>query len=131
MMNLKVLLPFQVLLEAQGVTRIVAETKNGSFGLWPKRLDGAAVLVPGIVTYEAEVGGEQYVAVDQGVLVKTGKIVMVSVRDAVVGGDLGKLRQLVEERFLEIDADERKIRTLLAKMEGDIIRQTKKLHDAR
>lgn len=131
MMHLKVLLPFRVLLDTQAVTRIVAETKKGSFGIWPQRLDGVALLVPGIVIYECDGGGEQYVAVDEGVLIKTGATVLVSVRNGIAGGDLGKLRHLVEDQFLEVDTNERKIRSLLARMEGDIIRQAKNLQDVR
>jgi F-type H+-transporting ATPase subunit epsilon len=33
LMNLKVLLPFRIFAEKTGVTRIVAETQEGSFGL--------------------------------------------------------------------------------------------------
>ena len=47
-MNLKVLLPFQVFAEKTGVLRIVAETREGSFGLLPHRLDCVAALAPGI-----------------------------------------------------------------------------------
>jgi hypothetical protein len=46
----------------------------------------------GILTYEADGGGEVYVAVDEGVLVKTGPDVLVSVRRALGGTDLGQLR---------------------------------------
>ena len=42
-MTLKVLLPFQVFLEKPDVSRIVAEGRNGSFGLLPNRLDCVAV----------------------------------------------------------------------------------------
>ena len=38
-MNLKVLLPFQIFADKKNVTRIVAETPEGSFGLLPHRLD--------------------------------------------------------------------------------------------
>ena len=51
-MNLKILLPFQIFAEKTGVTRIVAETREGSFGLLPHRLDCVAALAPGILTYE-------------------------------------------------------------------------------
>ena len=71
-MNLKILLPFQVFAEKTGVSRIVAETREGSFGLLPHRLDCVAALAPGILTYETDAEGEVYVAVDEGVLVKTG-----------------------------------------------------------
>ena len=43
-MNLKILLPFQVFAERAGVTRIVVETREGSFGLLPHRLDCVAAL---------------------------------------------------------------------------------------
>ncbi|MFO7732778.1 MAG: F0F1 ATP synthase subunit epsilon, partial [Candidatus Aminicenantes bacterium] len=71
-MNLKVLLPFEVFAEKSGVSRIVIETRDGSFGLLPHRLDGVAALSPGILIYETEAEGEAYVAVDEGVMVKSG-----------------------------------------------------------
>src|ERR1022692_997284 len=99
-MNLKILLPFQVFAEKTGVSRIVAETREGSFGLLPRRLDCVAALAPGILTYQTESDGEVFVAVDEGVLVKTGPDVLVSVRRALDGADLGQLRGLVEKEFL-------------------------------
>ena len=82
-MNLRILLPFEVFAEKTGVSRIVAEARTGSFGLLPHRLDCVAALTPGILTYEVEAEGEVYVAVDDGVLVKTGLDVLVSVRRAL------------------------------------------------
>jgi hypothetical protein len=66
-MNLKVLLPFQIFADKTGVLRIVAETREGSFGLLPHRLDCVAALAPGILTYETTSDGEVFVAVDEGV----------------------------------------------------------------
>ena len=60
LMNLKVLLPFQIFAEKTGVKRIVAETREGSFGLLPHRLDCVAALAPGILIYETEAEGEVY-----------------------------------------------------------------------
>ena len=91
LMHLKVLLPFQIFAEQAGVTRIVAETLEGSFGLLPHRLDCVAALVPGILIYQTESGGEVLVAVDEGVLVKTGADVLVSVRRAIGGTNLEQL----------------------------------------
>src|SRR5271155_5854485 len=93
LMNLKVLLPFQVFVEKKGVKRIVAQTLQRSFGLWPHRLDCAAALAPGILAYETEAEGEVYLAVDEGVLVKAGMNVLVSVRNALGGTDLEKLHE--------------------------------------
>jgi F-type H+-transporting ATPase subunit epsilon len=130
-MNLKVLLPFQIFAEKTGVTRIVAESREGSFGLLPHRLDCVAALAPGILTYETESDGEVFVAVDEGVLVKTGPDVLVSVRRALGGADLDQLREAVEREFLTLDEHEQSIRSVLAKMEGDLIRRMARLHHDR
>ena len=122
-MNLKVLLPFEIFVEKQAVKRIVVYTIQGSFGLWPHRLDCAAALAPGILTYETEVDGEVYVAVDQGVLVKAGGDVLVSVRNAIGGTDLGKLHEAVKQEFLNLDEQEKNVRSVLAKMESGFIRR--------
>jgi F-type H+-transporting ATPase subunit epsilon len=122
-MNLKVLLPFQIFAEKTGVTRMVAETREGSFGLLPHRLDCVAALVPGILIYQTESGGEVLVAVDKGVLVKTGAEVLVSVRRAIGGTDLGQLHAAVEKDFLTLDENERSVRTAVSKMETGFLRR--------
>ena len=122
-MTLKVLLPFQVFAEKSGVSRIVAETREGSFGLLPHRLDCVAALVPGILIYETESDGEVLLAVDEGVLVKTGPDVLVSVRRALGGTDLGQLRVSVEKEFLTLDEQEQSVRTVMAKLESGFLRR--------
>ena len=116
-MGLKILLPFQVFADVAGVTRIVAEALEGSFGLLPHRLDCVAALTPGILIYETETQGETYVAVDEGVLVKTGPYVLVSVRQALGGNDLGQLRERVDREFRTLDKDEQSVRSVMAKLE--------------
>jgi len=128
-MNLKVLLPFGIFAEKTGVLRIVAETHEGSFGLLPQRLDCVAALVPGILIYETEMEGEVYVAVDEGVLVKTGPEVLVSVRQAIGGTDLDQLRDAVEQEFLTLDEHEQSVRSVLTKMESDFIRRMVTFHN--
>ena len=117
LMNLKVLLPFQVFAEKTAVSRIVAETHEGSFGLLPHRLDCVAALTPGILVYQIEAEREEYVAVDEGVLVKSGLDVLVSVRRALGGTDLGQLRALVEKEFLTLDEREKSVRSVMTKLE--------------
>ena len=128
LMNLKVLLPFQVFAEKTGVSRIVAETHDGSFGLLPHRLDCVAALVPGILTYETDTAGEVYVAVDDGTLVKTGADVVVSVRRALVGAALGELRAAVEKEFMTLDERERNVRSIMAKLEAGFLHRFARLH---
>jgi len=126
-MNLKILLPFQIFAEKTGVLRIVAQTREGSFGLLPHRLDCVAALAPGILAYENEAEGEVYVAVDEGVLVKTGMDVLISARNAIGGTDLGQLHEAVEREFLNLNEGEQTVRTVMAKMESDFIRRLAKL----
>jgi len=127
-MNLKVLLPFQIFAEKTGVVRIVAETHEGSFGLLPHRRDCAAALAPGILIYETKAEGEVYVAVDEGVLVKTGLDVLVSVRNAIGGTDLGQLRDSVEREFLNLNEREQSVRSVMVKMESGFIRRLAEFH---
>ena len=122
-MNLKILLPFQVFAEQTGVSRIVAETREGSFGLLPHRLDCVAALVPGILIYQTEAGPEVLVAVDKGILVKTGQDVLVSVRRAIGGRDLGQLRAAVDKEFLTLDENEQSVRIAVAKLETGFLRR--------
>jgi F-type H+-transporting ATPase subunit epsilon len=116
-MNLKILLPFQVFADKTSVLRIVADTREGSFGLLPQRLDCVAALAPGILTYETAADGEVFLAVDEGVLVKTGPDVLVSVRRALTGASLDQLRDSVEKEFLTLDADEQSVRSVMTKLE--------------
>ncbi|MGK2940925.1 MAG: F0F1 ATP synthase subunit epsilon [Immundisolibacter sp.] len=127
-MHLKVLLPFEVFAEKTGVLRVVAESREGSFGLLPQRLDCVAALAPGILVFETEAEGEVYMAVDEGVLVKTGAEVLVSVRKAIGGTDLDQLRQEVEKEFLNLDEQEKSVRSVMAKLESGFIRRFAAFH---
>lgn len=130
LINLKVLLPFQVFLERKDVQRIVAHTLQGSMGILPRRLDCTAALAPGILTYESATEGVVYLAVDQGVLIKTGIDVLVSVRSAIGGTDLNRLHEAVKREFIDVDEQEKSVRSVLAKMESGFIHQFMRLqHD--
>ena len=89
----------------------------------PHRLDCTAALAPGILTYETEAEGEVYLAVDEGVLVKAGTDVLVSVRNAIGGTDLDKLHEAVKQEFINLDEQEKSVRSALAKMESGFIRR--------
>jgi F-type H+-transporting ATPase subunit epsilon len=122
-MNLKVLLPFKIFAEKTSVLRVVAQTRAGSFGLLPHRLDCVAALTPGVLVYETAADGEVYIGVDEGVLVKTGAVVQVSVRNAIEGTDLDKLQAAVEREFLDLDEQEKSVRSVMAKLESGFIRR--------
>lgn len=126
-MHLKILLPFRVFDDIQNVKRIVMETSEGSFGLLPQRLDCVAALVPGIFTYETD--SEHYIAIDEGVMIKAGEEVLVSVRNAIRGSSLEDLNQSVEKEFIRLDESEKEIRSSMVKMESGFIMSLEKLRE--
>ena len=128
-MNLKILLPFKVFADIKNVSEVVIETSEGSYGMLPQRLDCVAALVPGILTYESEKNGVQYVAVDSGIMVKAGDQVLVSVRNAVGGADLGKLGDLVKKDFKTQDENVKEANTVVAKLERGFIYSFDKLRN--
>ena len=130
LIHLKILLPFQVFADQPDVTRIVAQTPHGSFGLLPHRLDCVTALSPGVLTYATAAGGEVYLALDEGVLVKTGTDVLVSVRKAIGGTDLGRLHEAIKHEFLMLDAQEKNVRFVMAKLESGLIHRFAALHHA-
>jgi F-type H+-transporting ATPase subunit epsilon len=121
-MVLKILVPSGTFASIANVDRIVVMTPTGSFGLLPHRLDCAAVLSPGLLTYSTTGAEEVHLAVDTGVLVKTGAEVVVCVRRAIPGADLGRLRQAVEDELTRLSAQESLSRRTLAHMESGLIR---------
>jgi F-type H+-transporting ATPase subunit epsilon len=121
-MELKILLPFEVFAEESSVLRIVLEAQSGSFGLLPHRLDCVAALNPSILIYETSAKGEVYVAIDEGVLIKTGDHVRVSVRNAVSGKDLQQLKGDVDKNFLILNDREVRMRSVMKSMENDFVK---------
>lgn len=127
-MRLKVLLPFRVFSDEPNVSRIVAETHEGSFGMLPQRRDCVASLVPGILTYETDTEGEVFVAVDEGVLLKIGADVIVSVRRAARGTDLARLRDAVRRDYLTLDALALAERAATEKLESGFVGRFARFH---
>jgi F-type H+-transporting ATPase subunit epsilon len=128
-MRLEILLPFSVFATINDVTRIVVPTTAGSFGLLPQRLDCAATLVPGLLSYSTS-SAQTHLAIDEGVLVKTGSEVIVCVRHAVGGAELGGIGTFVAEELLRLDERERTDRSTLARLETGLVRRFLELRGA-
>ncbi len=126
-MRLKVVLPMKVFID-QDVNKVIAEAGNGYFCILPKHIDFVAALVPGILSFEHD-GEEEFLAIDEGILVKCSSDVRVSTRRAVRSKDLGTLKQTLEEEFRILDEREKKTRSILAKLELDFARRFLKLRD--
>jgi F-type H+-transporting ATPase subunit epsilon len=122
MMHLKVMQPTHVSID-QPVTKVTVEDESGSFGLLPQHVDWIAALVPGILSFESETGEEIFLAIDEGILVKQGTMVWVSVRNAVRGVDLETLQQTVQQQFRQLDDREQRARSTLARLETSFVRE--------
>ena len=119
-MTLEILLPQRVYATIAGVERIVAQNTGGAFGLLPHRRDCVAALAPGILAY-VTAAGINWLAVDQGTLVKTGLRVRVAVRAVQAGADLAGLHAAVARQFLAIDDNERAVRGAMRKLEAGFV----------
>jgi F-type H+-transporting ATPase subunit epsilon len=121
--QLKILVPSGVFASIANVERIVVMTAAGSFGLLPHRLDCAAVLSPGLLTYSTAAPEEVHLAVDVGVLVKTGADVLVCVRHAIGGAKPGSMRQAVQQELMKLNEQDSSGRKTLARLEAGLIRE--------
>lgn len=121
-MNLKVWAPAELVLNEE-VAKVKAEAETGWFCVLPRHVDFVTALMPGILIYQTQAGQDGYLAVDEGVLVKCGSEVSVSVRDAARGESLGALRDTVESHFHGQHDKERAARVFEAKLEAELVRQ--------
>jgi F-type H+-transporting ATPase subunit epsilon len=121
MMRLKLLLPTRIVIDEE-VAKIIAEAEDGSFCLLPQHVDFLAALVPGLLCFAGRDDREQFVAIDEGLLVKHGDNVLVSTRQAVRGGDLGQLRETIRQEFATLDDRERAAHAAVAKLEASFLR---------
>jgi F-type H+-transporting ATPase subunit epsilon len=124
LMTLKVLIPSGIFVLINDVATIILNTReSGSVCLLPHRLDCVATLSPGLMAYEEEGKNTSYLALDEGVMVKTGTNVLVSSRNAFRGDNLATLHELVQKQFLDLSADEQKSRLTSKKFEGALLRR--------
>ncbi len=116
-MKVRIVTPLEAVLVREA-GRLSARGAQGHFTILPRHVDCVAALLPGLVTVNEEV-----LAVDEGLLVKQGAQVVLTVRDAVVGAPLEALRRAVEDRFLNLDERERLARSALALLEAGMLRR--------
>jgi F-type H+-transporting ATPase subunit epsilon len=115
----------------QQVTKVTAEAEHGSFCLLPRHVDFVAALVPGLLAFEDDAGQERFAAVDEGVLVKRGEEVLVSTRQAILGGELGQLRRVVSEQLAVLDDRARAAQSAAAKLEASFLHNYLRLNEER
>ncbi|MEL6912505.1 MAG: F0F1 ATP synthase subunit epsilon [Cyanobacteria bacterium J06598_4] len=125
-MKLKVLTPTYVLID-RPVAKVIAEAENGHFCLLPNHIDFVAALVPGILSFTTDTEQEIFIAVDEGILVKCDREILVSTRNAVEGKDLVSLKQTVSEQYQILDEKEKLTRSALAQFEVSMMRRFREL----
>ena len=120
-MQLKVVLPTKTLINTTAI-KVIAEAENGIFCLLPRHIDFVTTLIPSLLSFVSPQGEEQFMAIDQGILIKQGNQVTVATQNAIEGGDLGKLKETVNQQFRLMDEREKNARSVLAKLEINTIR---------
>lgn len=119
MMQLKVLEPERMIVDIQA-DKVIAEGQNGSFCIEPRHVDFVSVLKTGILLYTLG-DQEYYIAVDEGILVKCGRQVLVSVLNAIKGDTLEELEQRILKEFKKTEAMNQASKIALKSMEADLL----------
>lgn len=120
-MRLKIFNPPKVFLDEE-VSKVVAESPAGSFGIRPRHLDMASALVPGILSYWTVQGEETYLAVNGGIFIKQGENAFIATTMAVAG-ELGELNVTVAKFLNDVDEKERTSRSAVARLEAAFVRR--------
>lgn len=118
-LQLKVMEPERILVKAT-VTKVIAEGEDGSFCIKPRHIDFVSALRSGILIYHTD-DKEHYIAVDEGILVKCGETVMISVLNGIEGTDLSKLENAIRKQFHKTDAINKATDIALKGMEADLL----------
>ena len=127
-MNLKVVTPTNVVVEAR-VTKVTVQGQDGFRTYLPRHIDFVTAVVPSVMSWQPVEDGEQFAAVDKGILVKAGDEVLISTTYAIHGPELGRLRETVEQQFEQRGEREKSVRTALARLEASIVRRFMELGD--
>jgi F-type H+-transporting ATPase subunit epsilon len=123
-MRLIVTTPTAIAVDETSIRHLRAEDPSGAFGIEPGHADFLTTLSICVVIWRDDGGIEHYVAVRGGVLhVRTGKVVEIATREAVVGDDLGHLRIQVLAAMTENVEAERSARSGTLRLEHAAIRQ--------
>ncbi len=121
-MNLKIIELTRTFIDT-AVKKVVAEDVNGFFGLLPRHVDFITSLVPGLLIFSPLEGGLRYVAIEEGVLVKVGRDVLVSTTRAVCSTELSLLKETVQKEFAAEIERGKKVRAAAFRLEADLARR--------
>ncbi|MFP4362468.1 MAG: F0F1 ATP synthase subunit epsilon [Spirochaetia bacterium] len=120
-MKLRVLVPQKILIE-QNAEKITADSLHGVFTILEHHIDCACLLSPGVIIIKNG-DKETFIANDEGVLLKNGEVVNVSVRRGIICDSLDNIDELVEQEFLERSETQKKLQTALTRLEINFTKQ--------
>jgi F-type H+-transporting ATPase subunit epsilon len=120
--QLRVTLPFRVEVD-ESVRQVSAEGDAGSFTLKPRHVDFCSSIRPGLLWFINADGKEIFLAVDRGLLVKTGEQVQVATGQAVRCERLENVEDAVQEYMRDKSEREAETEMALEKMQADFVRR--------
>jgi F-type H+-transporting ATPase subunit epsilon len=137
-MKLVVTTPAAILVSADNVRYVRGEDSTGAFGIQPGHADFLTALTISVLIWRDAAGAEHYAAVRGGVLrVRSGSAVEVATREAVLGEDLGQLRDVVLAEMSRNAETERAARLGALGLQQAVIQQiyrylrpAERLHDS-
>ncbi len=121
-MQVSVRLPTRILFEGRA-TSLTATAPDGAFGMLPNHVDFVTALVPSVLVITEADGGERFLGIDVGLLVKKGHQVDVVARRGVESDELEQLRDTIGSTFARMEDDERAARAALSRLEADMVRR--------
>ena len=121
-MRLKVLAPAKIIVDKEA-EKIVARGLEGYFCLLPHHVDFVSGLSPGILSLEETAGGEQSLAIDEGILVKCGDEVLVATRNAFMETAAERISAADALARIAPDEEEERCRRVIAGLESDFVEQ--------
>lgn len=127
-MQLTVLTPLGVVLQTKAL-KVTMETLSGYHTLLPKHVDFISALGPNIMQYYDENNNPKYVACHNGIVVKKGATVTVSVQDAILGDKLDELESTLAKVYKENEEQRKELNTAIARLELGIVRGFSRLRE--
>jgi F-type H+-transporting ATPase subunit epsilon len=111
---------------SERVVSLQAADASGRFGLRTGHEDFLTVLVPCVMRYQLEAGGERFAAVDGGVLLLEGGRLSIATRDAVVADRLDQVADAAAAMLKARREKEQAARSGFAELESTLLRELRK-----
>ena len=114
----------------ENIRKITIETLDGYHTLLPRHVDFVSALTAGIITFLPQNDSEKYAACHQGIVVKKGDKITLSVQNAVLGETLSELQELIKTEFKQNEEQRKQLNTAMARLELGLMRGFQQLKGA-